>query len=229
MPCLAGPLFASNPANSDWANCFRAKLRGPRLALGGKRQVASSCSGELFPMALPESPFPHLVEGNPASPHHVLVFENLQCSDCTAFRHLLAQQLLPKFGQRLHFVFLDFPLPKHNWARPAAAYARWLARYEPAAAAALRLHLLEHQNEVTLERLPHIVQRFAGAASSPGELPSPEVLAEADAAVEADRQFGLEFGITKTPTLLVGKQRFIESFPALELDAALEAFLSPPL
>ena len=38
-----------------------------------------------------------------------------------AFRRMLDEKLLPKYGDEVAFVHRDFPLAKHAWARQAAA------------------------------------------------------------------------------------------------------------
>ena len=65
-----------------------------------------------------------IVEGNPASPVRVLIYEDLQCRDCQQFRTLLDEKILPRYGTRVAFVHRDFPLGKHDWARAAADRGR---------------------------------------------------------------------------------------------------------
>src|SRR5579872_3797430 len=69
---------------------------------------------------------PGIVEGNPDSPVKVLIYEDLQCGDCANFGALLDEKLLSRYGSRVAFVHRDFPLGKHDWARPAAMAARWV-------------------------------------------------------------------------------------------------------
>ncbi|NWF85183.1 MAG: thioredoxin domain-containing protein, partial [Bryobacteraceae bacterium] len=59
---------------------------------------------------------PTRVEGNPSSPVRVVIYEDLQCSDCAAFRKMLDEKLLPRYGSKVAFEHRDFPLAKHSWA-----------------------------------------------------------------------------------------------------------------
>ena len=58
-----------------------------------------------------------ITEGNPTSPVKVVIYDDLQCSDCQNFRTMLDQKILPRYGDKVAFVHRDFPLGKHYWAR----------------------------------------------------------------------------------------------------------------
>ena len=61
-----------------------------------------------------------LVEGLAESKVRVLIYEDLQCPDCAAFRRMMDEKILPRYQDRVAFVHRDFPLAKHAWARKAA-------------------------------------------------------------------------------------------------------------
>ena len=65
----------------------------------------------------------HVIEGALQSPVRVLIYEDLQCPDCTDFRRMLDTQLLPRYAAKVRFEHRDFPLAKHVWARKAAISA----------------------------------------------------------------------------------------------------------
>lgn len=69
---------------------------------------------------LPAQP---LVEGLPESRVRVLIYEDLQCPDCAAFRRMMDEKILPRYASEVAFVHRDFPLAKHAWARKAAVAA----------------------------------------------------------------------------------------------------------
>src|SRR5690349_15872189 len=72
-----------------------------------------------------------LVEGNASSSVRVVIWEDLQCPDCAAFRQMMDKDLLPKFAGTVRFEHRDFPLAKHAWARPAAIAARFFETVSP--------------------------------------------------------------------------------------------------
>jgi protein-disulfide isomerase len=72
-----------------------------------------------------------IVEGLAESPVRAIVYEDLQCPDCAAFRRMLDDKLLPAYGGKVAFVHRDFPLAKHAWARRAAIAARFFTDQKP--------------------------------------------------------------------------------------------------
>ena len=82
-----------------------------------------------------------LVEGPTESKIRVLIYEDLQCPDCAAFRKMMDETLLPHYGARVAFVHRDFPLAKHAWARKAAIASRYFAGTNDSGADARPLQL----------------------------------------------------------------------------------------
>ena len=55
----------------------------------------------------------------------MIIYEDLQCSDCANFQRILDDRLLPRYGRRVAFEHRDFPLAKHAWARKATVAGRF--------------------------------------------------------------------------------------------------------
>src|SRR5438045_1298779 len=89
-----------------------------------------------------------LVEGNPASKVRVIIYEDLQCSDCANFRLMMERQIPPKYASKAAFEHRDFPLPKHKWARPAAIASRYFEAMKPELALEWRRYAMAHQGEI---------------------------------------------------------------------------------
>jgi protein-disulfide isomerase len=102
-----------------------------------------------------------VVEGNPASPVKVLIYEDLQCSDCANLSVLLDQKILPRYGSKVAFIHRDFPLGKHDWARPAAIAARWVYEQDRDLGIIFRRELMAEQNSVTSQNLKAWLVEFA--------------------------------------------------------------------
>src|SRR6266481_3876160 len=83
-----------------------------------------------------------LVEGRTESKVRVLIYEDPQCPDCAAFRRMLDEKILPRYGERVAFVHRDFPLAKHAWARKAAIAARYFSELKPELGLAYRRHTM---------------------------------------------------------------------------------------
>jgi protein-disulfide isomerase len=168
-----------------------------------------------------------VVEGNPASPVRVLIYEDLQCSDCANFAVLLEQKILPRYGSRVAFVHRDFPLGKHDWARPAAIAARWVWEQDSRAGIAIRRELMAEQNNVTSQNLKAWLAEFAvrNNLDRKGMLDSLNDKRLA-AEVDQDLQGGVARGVTHTPTVYVGGQPFAETILYEDIARALDAALA---
>ncbi len=171
-----------------------------------------------------DAPAPRLVEGNAASPVKVLIFEDLQCSDCADFRVMLDQKILPKFAKKAAFEHRDFPLPKHNWARKAAIASRYFQTAVNAELAVkYRREVMASQTAITAENFNEKLTAFAKKNNvDPSKVLAALNDATLGAAVDKDYKDGVARGVGRTPTVLVDGEPFIENFTFEEIAAALE-------
>lgn len=169
-----------------------------------------------------------LVEGNPSSQVRVIIYEDLQCPDCAAFRRMLDEKLLPAFASQVAFEHRDFPLPKHAWARQAAIAARFFERVRPELAVAFRRHILASIRQTTPENFK---DRLAAFARDNGVEPDKALAALQDqrlaALVDADVEEGVARGVARTPTVFVNGRPFVERFTSEEICQAIQAALKP--
>lgn len=173
------------------------------------------------------APAQHLVEGNPAAAVRVIIYEDLQCSDCAAFRHMLDEKILPRFGAKVAFEHRDFPLAKHAWARKAAIAARFFQATSAELAVAFRKHALAERRQITASNFD---ERLAAFAKQNGVDPGKALAALDDpvyaALVEKDLQDGVARGVAKTPTAFIEGAPFVETFTFEEISKAIEAALA---
>jgi protein-disulfide isomerase len=177
----------------------------------------------LFGAGLASGGLPPLVEGNAQSEARVVIYEDLQCSDCAAFRTMIDQHLLPRFGARVAFEHRDFPLPKHDWARRAAIAGRHFQSISVELAVEWRRETLANMRSIKAESFD---QWLRGFASRRKQDPDRAVAALADPAlaeaVEKEFQEGVARGIAKTPTALVNGEPFIETFTLDQISKGIE-------
>lgn len=164
------------------------------------------------------SKFSYAVAGDPASRVRLILYEDLQCGDCARLHRTIGDQLLPAWGKQIAVEHHDFPLPKHDWARPAAMASRHFSEASPAAGLAFRGELLSNLTNVTASTLEAWVRAFARRHSLDESAAAASLTnVRLGAEVDQDRQSGLDRGVHKTPTLFVGPIAFIERFPYEDL------------
>lgn len=168
-----------------------------------------------------------VVEGNAASPVKVLIYGDLQSSDCARFRVLLDQKILPRYGSRVAFVHRDFPLGKHDWARPAAIAARWVSEQSNELGITVRRELLAEQDSINSQNLK---QWFIDFAYRNHLDPKGIVDAMSDqrlaALVDQDRQSAVARGVSRAPTVYVGGVAFAETIIYDDIARALDEALA---
>jgi protein-disulfide isomerase len=168
-----------------------------------------------------------VMEGNPASSVKVLIYEDLQCGDCARFRAMLDEKILPKYGSRVAFIHRDFPLGKHDWARPAALAARWVWEQDSEMGIAIRRELLSEQDSITPRNLNSWLVLFAARHYlDPKDILDSLTDPKIGALVDQDRQAAVARGVSKTPTAYVGGQAFVETIVYEDLARALDEALA---
>lgn len=164
-----------------------------------------------------------LLEGNPSSRVRVVIYEDLQCSDCANFRRMLDEKLLPKYAATVAFEHRDFPLAKHSWARKAAIASRFFQEINAALALKYRRYMLSSQKAI---QPGDFNERLAAFARENGCDPARAVAALDNpsyaAAVEADVQDGIARGVSRTPTAIVNGAPFVETFTVEEISKAID-------
>lgn len=168
-----------------------------------------------------------LVEGFTESKVRVLIYEDLQCPDCAAFRQMMDETLLPRYAARVAFVHRDFPLAKHPWARKAAVVARYFAGVKPELGLAYRRYIMAAIQQTTADNFSGRLSQFARENRADPK----SALAALDdqrlaALVERDFQDGVARGVTKTPTVFVNGKAFVESFSVEEVSQAIDDALA---
>jgi len=156
----------------------------------------------------------------------VTTYCSLQCKDCTVFDMMLVESLLPAYRGRVQFIHRDFPWPKHIWARHAAIFGRRFEQISNGLAEGWRSFILNRIQSTTPETLADRVREYASAAGVDADAVlaglNDEKLA---AAVDADFREGQARGVTRTPTVFVNNEPFIEHFTLEAITAGIEKAL----
>lgn len=154
-----------------------------------------------------------LTQGLADSKVRLLIWEDLQCGDCARLHRLIEDKLLKAYGPQIAIEFHDFPLPKHDWARPAAMASRHFLSINPSLAAEFRADVLANLTQLSTTALEAWVRAFARRHNL-DESVAAGSLSNADlgAQVDQDYQAGIGLGVRKTPTAFLGPIAFIEKF-----------------
>src|SRR5271157_1024088 len=129
----------------------------------------------------------------------ILVFEDLQCPDCSRAAPLL-HEAAKKYT--IPLVQYDFPLPMHNWSFEAAVNARYFDTKSKKLGDDYRLFIFANQPQITPQNLRGMTERFA----ADNKVTFPFVVdpsGEFAAKVKADYAIGQRVGIEHTPTIYV--------------------------
>ena len=167
------------------------------------------------------------VEGRAGSPVQVLIYEDLQCPDCAAFRQMMDDHLLSRYSGKVAFLHRDFPLAKHAWARPAAVAARFFHQRSPELGLRYRRETMAGLRQTTAANFEEKLAAFAKANGVP-EAESLAALKDARLAdlVEKDYQEGVARGVARTPTVFVNGAPFVETFTLEEISKGIDQALA---
>lgn len=159
------------------------------------------------------------------APVTMVTFSDFQCPYCARSTSLV-EEVLDRYGDRVRFVYLHFPLPNHGWAKPAAIAAQCAARQDEAAFWTLYDAYFTHQGKITEANM---IDETAGfLAETDVDLTAWRTCATDDASeahqaarqrVEASIATGEALGVRGTPTFFIDGEmmrgpRSVETFGA---------------
>jgi protein-disulfide isomerase len=141
-------------------------------------------------------------KGPANAPVLVVEFSDLQCPHCKEAGPTVERLLNENANVR--FVSQNFPLPNHNWAAKAAAYADCVGRASNEAYWKFVDGVFAVQEQITADNAD---ERLAGLADSFGvkgsDIAACAATPETQARVEASVNLGKAVGVNSTPTLFI--------------------------
>ena len=174
------------------------------------------------------------VRGNSSAKVTVVNFDDFECPFCSRMHQTLFPQLLKEYGDRVTFIYKDFPLAEiHPWATHAAVNANCLAAQNKDAYWDFADYMHANQAEVNAEK-SHDAQfatlnRIAIAQGQKYGLDGAKLQAclkaQQDDAVKASVHEGEGLGVEATPTMFVNGEKVDGALPIGELRAVLDRAL----
>ena len=172
--------------------------------------------------------------GNKDAKVVVVNFDDFQCPFCSRMHQTLFPDLLKEYGDRVQFVYKDYPLTEiHPWATHAAVDANCLAAQSNDAYWDFADYIHANQHAVNSDK-GHDAQfaeldRLALEQGQKHNLDQTKlqacVKAQNEDAIKASMKEAEGVGVSATPTLFVNGQEMDGALPASEMRAALDRAL----
>jgi len=164
----------------------------------------------------------------------VVNFDDFQCPFCSRMHQTLFPELLKEYGDRVEFIYKDYPLIEiHPWAMHAAVDANCLAAQNNEAYWDFADHIHASQQEVNAERGRDAqfaaLDRLTTEQGQKHNLDQAKlqscIKAQNESGIKASMHGAEDVGVTATPTLFVNGQEMDGAVPVSEVRAALDLAL----
>jgi protein-disulfide isomerase len=164
----------------------------------------------------------------------VVNFDDFECPFCSRMHQELFPEILKEYGDRITFVYKDYPLVEiHPWATHAAVDANCLAAQNGDAYWDFADYIHANQREVSNEKSPaarfDALDRLTILQGQKHNLDVVKlqscVKAQDESAVKASMKEAEAIGVEATPTLFVNGEKIDGAVPPSELRAALDRAL----
>jgi protein-disulfide isomerase len=172
--------------------------------------------------------------GNVKAKVVVVNYDDFECPFCSRMHQTLFPDLLKEYGDRVTFLYKDYPLSEiHPWATHAAVNANCLATQNPDAYWDFADYIHANQKEVNSEKTPDaqfgVLDRLTLAQGKKRNLDEPRlqacIKAQKDDVVKASVKEGDALGVEATPTMFVNGEKVDGALPVAELRAILDRAL----
>jgi protein-disulfide isomerase len=161
-------------------------------------------------------------------------FDDFQCPFCSRMHQTLFPELLKEYGDRVQFVYKDYPLNDiHPWATHAAVDANCLAAQNNDAYWDFADHIHANQREVSSERGRDaqfaVLDRLTTEQGQKHNLDLTKlqscIKAQNEDTIKASKVEAEGVGVTATPTMFVNGQEMDGAVPISEVRATLDRAL----
>jgi protein-disulfide isomerase len=165
----------------------------------------------------------------------VVNYDDFQCPFCSRMHQTLFPEMLKEYGDRVEFVYKDYPLAEiHPWATHAAVDANCLAVQNGDAYWELADYLHSNQREISAAGQTRDLQfaaldRLTTLQGQKHELDQTKlqscIKAQNEDAIKASLREGDTLGVNATPTIFVNGQEIDGVVSAAEFRTVLDAAL----
>jgi len=171
--------------------------------------------------------------GAKASKVVVVNFDDFQCPFCARMHQELFPEIFKEYGDRVTFIYKDFPMEMHPWAMHAAVDANCLAAQNSDAYWDFADYIHANQHEVSNAKTPGArLEALDRLTMLQGQKHNLDVVklqscvkAQDESAVKASVKAADAVGVDATPTLFVNGEKIDGAVPPNEVRAALDRAL----
>jgi protein-disulfide isomerase len=172
--------------------------------------------------------------GAKASKVVVVNFDDFECPFCSRMHQTLFPQIFKEYGDRVTFIYKDYPLTEiHPWATHAAVDANCLATQNGDAYWDFADYIHANQREVSNEKTPaarvEALDRLATLQGQKHNLDPVKlqscIKAQDETAIKASIKEAEGLGVEATPTMFINGQKIDGAVPISEVRAALDQAL----
>ena len=172
--------------------------------------------------------------GAKASKVVLVNFDDFECPFCSRMHQTLFPQILKEYGDRVTFIYKDYPMLEiHPWAMHAAVDANCLAAQSGDAYWDFADYIHANQREVNSEKTPGArLEEVDKLTLLQGQKHNLDVVklqscikAQDESAVKASLKEGDAVGVDATPELFVNGQKIDGAVPISQVRAALDRAL----
>lgn len=164
----------------------------------------------------------------------VINFDDFECPYCSRMHQVLFPEILKEYGDRVTFIYKDYPLAEiHPWAIHAAVDANCLATQNPDAYWDFADYIHANKREVDGQNTPaarfDAIDKMAVLQGQKHNLDAAKlqacVKAQDESAIRTSMKEADDIGVSATPTLFINGQKIDGVVPLSDLRAALDSAL----
>jgi len=164
----------------------------------------------------------------------VVNYDDFECPYCSGMHQTLFPDIFKEYGDRVSFIYKDFPLAEiHPWAIHAAVDANCLAAQNNDAYWDFADYIHAHKNDVDKEKTPGArLDAIDAIATLQGQKQGADVVklqscmkAQNEDAVRASMKEAEGLGVSGTPTLFINGQKIDGAVAGSEIRATLDSAL----
>jgi protein-disulfide isomerase len=161
----------------------------------------------------------------------VVNFDDFECPFCSRMHSELFPEIFKEYGDRVEFVYKDYPLSEiHPWAIHAAVDANCLAALNADAYWDFADYIHANKHEIDSEKTPgarlEAIDKLAVLQGQKHNVDTAKlqacVKAQNEDAVKTSMKEGDDIGVSATPTLFINGQKIDGAVPIGEIRAALD-------